>query len=230
MLTPGQDAFVAAYTAGDDSTRNNGTASYLASHPQVTRSSAAVQACRLLKLPKVRARIVEMRTEAEIDARARLRSWWALAPDAQDTMALAAAGKFDPMPDAPHGVRAEAIRSGVRAAQEILNRAEGTPQQLHELRVTGGIVVAVAGPDVELRPPGLHNGHYVPPGGADSVQDARLLGPGGAKWTDVQDSGVELDGEPRQAGQLDPAGEPEKEGGGGPVLEGPPERYRARSS
>jgi hypothetical protein len=38
------------------------------------------------------------------------------------------------------------LRSAVRAASEILDRALGTTKQMHEHRVQGGIVVAVAGP------------------------------------------------------------------------------------
>jgi len=211
VLTVGQEAFVQAYVAGDDDTAGNGTRSYLSAYPKCTTDqSGAVQACRLLKLGKVRARISELRADAERQARARLRSWWALAPEAQRTLEQAAAGSFDPMPDAPHGVRAEAIRSGVRSAQEILNRAEGTPQQLHELRITAGIMVAVAGPGQQLQAadtaPSLQNGHYVPPGELETVQPARITGASGEKWTDVGEAPHELDSE-HDRQHLDPTGQ-----------------------
>jgi len=147
VLTPAQEAFVWAYAAGESDTLGNARRSYLAAFASCNSVGAAsVSANRLLSSGKVRARLLEVRADAERAARARLRSWWALAPDAQLTLELAAAGKFDPMPDAAHGVRSEAIRSGVRAASEILSRAEGTPQQLHELRIDAGITVQIAGP------------------------------------------------------------------------------------
>jgi len=211
VLTLGQESFVQAYVAGEPDTLGNGTRAYLSAFPNCTTDqSGAVQACRLLKMPKVRARISELRAEAERACRARLRSWWALAPDAQRTLEQAAAGSFDPMPEAPHGVRAEAIRSGVRSAQEILNRAEGTPQQLHELRITAGIMVAVAGPGGALQAgqegPGLQNGHYVPPGELETVQPARITGASGEKWTDVGEAPHELDSE-HDRQHLDPTGQ-----------------------
>jgi hypothetical protein len=238
VLTPAQDAFVRAYVAGESETVGNARRSYMLAFPKCkSLGAASVSASRLLSKAVVRARMAELRQQAERDARARLRSWWALAPDAQTTLELASAGLFDPMPDAPHGVRSEAIRSGVRAAQEILNRAEGTPQQLHELRITAGITVAVAGPEVgrlvelpaEDTESSLQNGHYLPSGAPDSVQDARIAAPHGEKWTDVGERPHEQDSEhdrPRPR----PASEPDKEGrGGGPDSEGPPERYRAPS-
>ena len=145
--SPAEDCFAGLYVAGPDGLRGNGTRAYLEAYPSCTsEQAAAANACRLLKRDRVRARMRELREQASADARARFRDWWELAPAAQETIRLTAAGLFDPMPDAPHGVRAEAIRSGVRSAQEVLNRAEGTPQQLHELRIETGITVAIAGP------------------------------------------------------------------------------------
>jgi len=198
---------VRAFVAGKPETLGNLRQSYLLAFPACgSDGSASVGANRLIRKPAVRARVLELRADAERDARARLRSWWALAPDAQRTLEQAAAGTFDPMPEAPHGVRAEAIRSGVRSAQEILNRAEGTPQQLHELRITAGITVAVAGPGSELDgrqlvelpaedpAPSLHNGHYVPSSELESGHPARLLAPGGVNRPNVQEYGPDSDG------------------------------------
>ncbi len=145
--SPAEEQFAVLYVAGPDGLRGNGTRSYLEAYASCRSEQAAgVGACRLLKRARIRARMRELREQASAEARARLRDWWELAPAAQETIRLTAAGLFDPMPDAPHGVRAEAIRSGVRSAQEVLNRAEGTPQQLHELRIEAGITVAIAGP------------------------------------------------------------------------------------
>ena len=76
-------------------------------------------------------------------------------------------------PKASERVDPELIRSAVRSAGDILDRALGTVKQLHEHKVQGGIVVAVAGPpqvtqqgDDELRPDSVgngSNGYLLPP-------------------------------------------------------------------
>ena len=194
--SPHEDRFVELYVAGPDGLRGNGTRAYLEAYPSChSEQAAAVGACRLLKRANVRTRMNELREQASADARARLRDWWELAPAAQETIRLTAAGLFDPMPDAPHGVRAEAIRSGVRSAQEVLNRAEGTPQQLHELRIEAGITVAIAGPGdagqagrlIELQDVGLEDSvpDTIRDGGAGPRQlTPGQLGPNGAGRTD----------------------------------------------
>ena len=87
----------------------------------------------------------ELRDLAALEARARLRDWVELAPEAQETLRRAAAGELR-FEGASDRVEPELIRSAVRAASEILDRALGTVKQMHEHRVQGGIVVAVAGP------------------------------------------------------------------------------------
>ncbi len=68
-----------------------------------------------------------------------------LAPDAQETLRAVTAGelRFD---KASERVEPELIRSAVKGAIEILDRALGTVKQMHDHRVGGGIVVAIAGP------------------------------------------------------------------------------------
>ncbi len=96
-----------------------------------------------------------------------------LAPEAQDTLRAATAGRLR-FPEAGR-VEPELIRSAVKSAIEILDRALGTTKQMHEHRVQGGIVVAVAGPPQvspadDRKPAELVNGNgsngYLPPASA----------------------------------------------------------------
>ncbi len=137
------------YVAGPDGTRGNGTRAYLEAYPGCgSEGAAAVGASRLLKRAKIRARMKELREQASAEARARLRDWWELAPDAQETLRKAAAGELR-FPEAGR-VEPEMLRSAVRSATEILDRALGTTKQMHEHRVQGGIIVAVAGPPSDV--------------------------------------------------------------------------------
>ena len=145
-LTPNEERFCLAYVAGDG-TQGNGTASYLAAYPTCTNKHAAGSAgSRLLKRDRVQARIAELRAEAAQEVRDRLRSWWELAPDAQRTLELAAAGQL------PAGWSDERIRSAVKSAQYIVDRCEGRPELRGSVTHTGGFAVLVAGP-AELRGP-----------------------------------------------------------------------------
>jgi hypothetical protein len=106
----------------------------------------------------------QLREIAAAECTARLRNWMELAPDAQETLRAASAGElvFD---KADSKLRPELIRSAVKSAIEILDRALGTTKQMHEHRIQGGIVVAVAGPPQVA--PELENGSgpgLLPPG------------------------------------------------------------------
>ena len=170
--SPSEERFTVLYVAGPDGLRGNGTRCYLETHPDCcSRQAAGVGATRLLKRDRVRARMRELRDEAAAAARARLRNWMELAPDAQETLRAAAAGDlvFD---QADSKLRPELIRSAVKSAIEILDRALGTTKQMHEHKVQGGIIVAVAGPpqvtqqgDDEPWQDSLGNGSngYLPP-------------------------------------------------------------------
>ncbi len=68
-----------------------------------------------------------------------------LAPDAQETLRAVTAGELRFL-EADPKVEPELIRSAVKGATEILDRALGTTKQMHDHRVQGGIIVAVAGP------------------------------------------------------------------------------------
>ena len=85
-----------------------------------------------------------LREAAADSASERLRAWMELAPDAQETLRKAAAGKL--RFEASDKVEPELVRSAVRAAIEILDRALGTTKHMHEHKLHGGIIVAVAGP------------------------------------------------------------------------------------
>jgi hypothetical protein len=88
-----------------------------------------------------------------------------LAPGAQETLRQAAAGELV-FPEADPKLAPELLRSAVKSAIEILDRALGTTKQMHEHKIQGGIIVAVAGPS-QVAPAELENGNgsngYLPP-------------------------------------------------------------------
>jgi len=163
-LSPQQSRFAELYIAGPDDLRGNGTRCYQVAYPTAHSKQAACEsASRLLRRPQVRARIAQLREIAAAECTARLRNWMELAPDAQDTLRKAAAGRL--RFEASDRVEPELVRSAVRASSEILDRALGTTKQMHEHKVQGGIIVAVAGPPQVA--PELENGSgpgLLPPG------------------------------------------------------------------
>ncbi len=171
-LSPQQARFAELYVAGPDDIRGNGTRAYLQAYPTChSRQAAAECASRLLRHAKVRAYMGQLREIAAAECTARLRNWLELAPEAQETLRAAAAGElvFD---QADPKLRPELLRSAVRSATEILDRALGTTKQKHEHKIQGGIIVAVAGPpqvtqqgDDEPWQDSLGNGSngYLPP-------------------------------------------------------------------
>lgn len=168
-LSPQQARFAELYIAGPDDLRGNGTRCYQVAYPTAHSKRAACEsASRLLRRPQVRAYIAQLREMVAAECTAKLRNWMELAPDAQETLRKAGAGLLR-FPEAGR-VEPELIRSAVRAASEILDRALGTTKQMHEHRVQGGIVVAVAGPPQvapadDGKPAELVNGSngYLPP-------------------------------------------------------------------
>lgn len=144
-LSPQQARFAELYIAGPDDLRGNATRCYQVAYPTChSIDSAAQSGSRLLRHAKVRAYMGQLREIAAAECTAKLRNWMELAPEAQDTLRKVAAGELR-FPEAGR-VEAELVRSAVRSATEILDRALGTTKQMHEHRVQGGIVVAVAGP------------------------------------------------------------------------------------
>ena len=105
--------------------------------------------------------MAQLREIAAAECTARLRNWMELAPQAQECLRDAITGRLA-FPEADPKVEPEKIRSAVRAAIEVLDRALGTTKQMHEHRVGGGIIVAVAGPPqvaLDLEPGPFGNGH-----------------------------------------------------------------------
>ena len=164
-ITAQQARFAELYIAGPDDLRGRAGRCYRVAYPACSSDKAAApSASRLLRLANVRAYMAELREMAAAECTARLRNWMELAPDAQETLRAAAAGEL--FPDARVKERPEMLRSAVKAATEILDRALGTTKQMHEHRVQGGIVVAVAGPP-QIAPAELENGSgpgLLPPG------------------------------------------------------------------
>ncbi len=175
-LSPQQARFVELYVAGPDDLRGNATRCYQVAYPTAHSKRAACEsASRLLRRPQVRAYMGQLREIAAAESIAKLRNWMELAPDAQETLRKAGAGELR-FPEAGR-VEPELIRSAVRAATEILDRALGTTKHMHEHKLHGGIIVAVAGPpqvapaklengDDDSWPDSLGNGSkgYLPPG------------------------------------------------------------------
>ena len=118
---------------------------YQVAYPTAHSKRAACEsASRLLRRPQVRARIAQLREIAAAECTARLRNWMELAPEAPETLRSATAGRLR-FPEAGR-VEPELIRSAVKSAIEILDRALGTTKHMHEHKLHGGIIVAVAGP------------------------------------------------------------------------------------
>ncbi len=165
-LSPQQSRFAELYITGPDDLRGNGTRCYQVAYPTAHSKRAACEsASRLLRRPQVRARIAQLREIAAAECTARLRNWMELAPEAQETLRAAAAGELV-FPKADAKLRPELLRSAVKAAIEVLDRALGTTKQMHEHKVQGGIIVAVAGPP-QVAPLEMENGDgpgLLPPG------------------------------------------------------------------
>lgn len=141
-LTPRQEEFARLYYAGPDELRGNGTRCYLEAYETNNEQTAATEASRLLKRPKVRARIAELRSQAAEAAKNRARDWWELYPKAQRTLEKAAAG------DLPGDDQDK--RSAVEAAKEIVARCLGSVKIQHEHSLSGQAIVAhVAGEPAE---------------------------------------------------------------------------------
>ena len=137
-------------------TGGNATRSYLyayrseraanaGSNERVYRN-ASVQGSRVLRDAGVRARVRALQEQALEEAMARLRPWIELAVAAQETLYKALTGDLR-FPEVDSRLEPEMIRSAIRAAEEVLDRALGTSRQMHEHHVGGqAIVVHVAGP------------------------------------------------------------------------------------
>ena len=145
-LSPRQARFAELYVAGPDDLRGRQARCYRVAYPACSNdNSAGASASTLLRRPNVRAYMAELREAAGAECTARLRSWMELAPDAQETLRAAAAGELVFDQEDPK-LRPELLRSAVKSAIEILDRALGTTKQMHEHKIQGGIIVAVAGP------------------------------------------------------------------------------------
>ena len=147
------DAFLTDYLAGPESIAGNGVRCYLKHYhnsqhePTSTRlyKAARGNAARLLATDSVRARMRDLRAEAEQQVKDRLRSWWQLVPGAMLTLELAVAGELTgSSPD--EKVEAEQIRQRVKAAELVLNRAMGTVEQADRGESAPSVVVMVAAP------------------------------------------------------------------------------------
>lgn len=146
-LTPTEEAFAVLYYAAEDpELRGNATQCYAVARfgerlpPDHDRyQSAATGGSRLLKREKVRARMREIRDEAEERAKQRAASFWEDVPDARETLRWAISGDW---PEEFEGDD-QAKRSAIEAAKTVIERAYGTPKLQHEHRVSGQAIVAL---------------------------------------------------------------------------------------
>lgn len=137
LMKQEHEEFALLYTAGPEEVRGNATEAYLEVYG-CTRRAAESGGSRLLKRERVRARIRELRREAAEAAKDTLREWWELVPEAQETILEAARGAYTSDDDGG--------RVRLQAAREILDRAMGSPKQMHELDISAEqLVVRVAG-------------------------------------------------------------------------------------
>lgn len=145
-LTPKEQQAAELYVSGPKHIRGNRTAAFRDVYPwNGSDAGARAKASELFKREGVSAYVRALRATGTERALALLRDWGELAPQAQELLARAAAGKL------PAGMTDEAIRSGVKAAIHILDRALGSVAQQVELRQSGGITVRVAGPETVAR-------------------------------------------------------------------------------
>lgn len=194
-LTPKQQHAAELYVAGPPDCVGNRTESYVrASGWKGSRRGASSKASALFGRPAVRAYVRALRQEGTRQAAAELREWAELAVDAQETLHRAATGQLPP------GLSDEAVRSAVRAAMYVVDRAYGTPSQQLELRQTGGITVEVAGPATVGRLVELTDAEHLergawtpagaipaPPAHAEEVRSRSEGGPAGAPLLDPPD-------------------------------------------
>ncbi len=175
-ITPKMQRAVELYVSGPPACLGSKVNAYSAAYDwNGSRRGAQVKASALYARPDVDAYVRALRAAGTAGAAGQLREWSELAPDAQETLHKAATG------DLPRGLSDEAVRSAVRAASYIIDRAFGTPSQQIELRQTGGIVVHVAGPETVGRmiaastpcdgPAGLPDASQVPRLGPASAVD-----------------------------------------------------------
>lgn len=185
-ITPKMQRAVELYVSGPPTVLGSKVNSYVSAYNwNGSRRGAQVKASALYARPDVDAYVRALRAAATENAAGQLREWSELAPDAQQTLHMAATGGL------PAGLSDEAVRSAVRAASYIIDRAFGTPSQQIELRQTGGIVVHVAGPETVGRliaatthvdgPAGLPDAAQVPRLGPASAVDASDAAPGGVE-------------------------------------------------
>lgn len=138
-LSPQEESFAMLYVAGDDETRGNATESYFRAYGgNMSRSTAANGGSRLVRRERVRARMRDIREQAERDAKARLVSFMAEASKAQRTLLQAMTL------DWPAGTTDQEMRSAVEAAKEWLTRALGPTGKTGEGTSGGTVQVLVA--------------------------------------------------------------------------------------
>lgn len=148
-LTVGEEEFCRLYVHGDADADHtlvgNASRSYHEAY-DCTLSTARSAAYRLLRRDRVRARIKELREEARSVLDEVMPDWKDEVRSAMRTLRWARTGKWpDRFEDDD-----QAKRSAVEAAKHTLDRALGSPKQMHELDVNRrSIVVQVAGPPHE---------------------------------------------------------------------------------
>lgn len=113
LKNPRWEKFCRLFVAGDEDVVGNAKRSYIEAGYKARGHAAESAASRLLRKDEVRRRIDELREVALDAARARLREWGELAPEAQATIAEIMR----------EGERGDGVR--LRAARTIIERAEG---------------------------------------------------------------------------------------------------------
>ena len=141
-LTPKQQRAAEMYVSGPPAVLGSKVNAYSQAYNwNGSRRGAQVKASALYARPDVAAYVHALRAAGAAASVRRLREWSELAVDAQETLHRASTGQL------PHDLSDEGLRSAVRAAMYVVDRAYGTPSQQIELKQTGGITIEVAGPE-----------------------------------------------------------------------------------
>ena len=162
-------AFVQLY----DTNGNNGTKAYLELHPNVKRTTAAVEACKLLRNPKIAAKLLELRRDR----------WQRLQMDADEALALVAQDaradirdlfgkdwKLLPPSQWPDSIArcVKGVRPGVAGTAVVLNDSLAARRLILELAGEVEGPAEVLGSTIAR----ILAGHYKAPGEKPAAKDS----------------------------------------------------------
>ena len=136
LLVPRRRAFVLHYVLGEDKIRGNAKASYMAAGFTCKNEDvAAASGPELLRDHKVRQAILDIREELEKEFRAKMKSWAAIAVDAQELLERAILTAKDGAKMEAMGMATRLSTNQLHAIEMVLNRALGKPKAIVEREI-----------------------------------------------------------------------------------------------